>query len=238
VLAGHITSAAGAGWVCVGRKLRSSRQLPVLPRAPFLAVCQGTQRRRKDSCPILSYYLHYIHAITTLSLSHPSTHALSVILLFPVLSIHSPTDRPLHRPLLTTSTRTSRCHASPSAAQSSLSRTRSQDAPALLSQLHPRNTASSPSPASQSPHPNTALRLPPPTPFPQPLNTAVSLATCSNPTPARLAFGPACCICKDSAASQSQSPTPSCVPVPAFLLQPATISPTQIYCPRDLTATA
>lgn len=99
--------------------------------------------------------------------------------------------------------------------------------PALLSNTkHCTITANSPSspsppPRHQTPTPTTHHRRR----YQPTSSTAVSLATCSNPTPARLAFGPACCICKDSAASQLQPPEPSCVPVPAFSLQPATISP-------------
>jgi len=195
---------------------------------------------RSSSC-----YLHSRHN-DSLPIS-PIKHTHSQFLFFSFLLfrlIHRPPAPP---PTTRSSTRASRCHASLArllAFRGTILlelRVRDKDAPALLSQQHPRNTASSPSPPplSQSPHPNTAHRThPPPIPRPPPVDSAVSLATCSNPTPARLAFGPACCICKDSAASQSQSPTPSCVPVPAFLLQPATISPQQIYCPRDLTATA
>ena len=136
-----------------------SRQLPRRFSRPSQPARQagGRRRARKDSYPILSH-CYNIHAITTLSLLHPHQHYLCVSpLLFFSFSVFRFIHRPPAPPPPTTSTRASRCHASPSAAQSSLSRTRTQaaDAPALLSQpaaQHPRNTASSPSSSQSSQH--------------------------------------------------------------------------------------
>lgn len=93
------TTSASAG--CVGRKVRSSRQLPV-SHARFSQASPaqaGTQRTRKDSYPILVLltYLHSRHN-DSLSLRHPSnTRTLGF---YSSLSccFDSFTDRPLHRP--------------------------------------------------------------------------------------------------------------------------------------------
>ena len=129
-----------------------SRQLPRRFSRPSQPARQagGRRRARKDSYPIL-FLLQHSRLNDSLPVPSPSTHSISLSLsqlLFFSFSVFRFIHRPPAPPPPTTSTRASRCHASPSAAQSSLSRTRTQDAPALLSQLHPRNTASSPSPSS------------------------------------------------------------------------------------------
>lgn len=202
----------------------------------------SSQRLLPDSLPLLQHSRHN----DSLPVPSPSPQSLSlsaVILLFPCISIHSPTARstaahhlnpgqPLPR-LAFRGTILLVPHANSSSRRARSPEPKPEPEPAAQ---HPRNTASPPSSPSSSQHsPHPQHRPPTPPPPPPPVDdAAVSLATCSNPTPARLAFGPACCICKDSAASQSQSPTPSCVPVPAFLLQPATISPKPNLLPTRL----
>lgn len=225
-----------------------SRQLPRRFSRPSQPARQagGRRRARKDSYPIL-FLLQHSRLNDSLPVPSPSTQSLSlsaVILLFPCISIHSPTARstaahhlnpgqPLPR-LAFRGTILLVPHANSSSRRARSPEPKPEPEPEPAAQ-HPRNTASPPSSPSSSQHsPHPQHRPPTPPPPPPVDDAAVSLAACSNPTPARLAFGPACCICKDSAASQSQSPTPSCVPVPAFLLQPATISPKPNLLPTRL----
>ena len=169
----------GPGYYVVGRKLRSSRQLPRRfsrpPEPGRRQTASSSQRLLPD--PLLSYH-HYnnnnIHAITTLSLLHPHQHYLCVS---PLLFFSFSVFRFIHRPSRSTAAH----HLNPGQplprlafrgtillvphANSSRRARSPEPASSQPAAQHPRNTASSPSSSSLSSQhsPHLHHHHPPPT---------------------------------------------------------------------------